>query len=151
MKDKITKTFVLKKAHVTGDAGTLHDLIKAAMSKCDNAYDRQMEPEEGAERIRILNDWRFLGREEEVCVASFFSFTMNENKNAVVLKIMDAAQAAGYEKLIVAGEPLSKKEQNNLKSGNNDLDNERDFKSSVPARPKAKEQLNIPQDEEWNE
>ena len=33
-------------------------------------------------------------------------------KNAVVLKIMDAAQEAGYEKLIVAGEPLSKKEQN---------------------------------------
>lgn len=112
MKDKITKTFVLKKAHVTGDAGTLHDLIKAAMSKCDNAYDRQMEPEEGADRIRILNDWTFLGREEEVCVASFFSFTMNENKNAVVLKkeiksfpieVLAPQRKVGHHQEFVAG------------------------------------------------
>ena len=38
-------------------------------------------------------------------------------KNSVVLKIMDSAQEAGYEKLIVAGEPLSKKEQKELKQG----------------------------------
>ena len=75
-------------------------------------------------------------------------------KNAVVLKIMDAAQAAGYEKLIVAGEPLSKKEQNELKANNELVETENDTFNAVktvPSRPKVKEQLNIPQDEEWNE
>ena len=74
-------------------------------------------------------------------------------KNAVVLKIMDAAQAAGYEKLIVAGEPLSKKEQNELKSNDENLKQENMFEAeqAFPSRPKVKEQLNIPQDEEWNE
>ena len=86
MKEKVTRTFVLKKAHVTGDSNTLHDLIKAATEICNKAHERQMEPDKGAERIRLLNEWRFLGRSNEVCVASFFSFTMNENKNAVVLK-----------------------------------------------------------------
>ena len=70
-------------------------------------------------------------------------------KNAVVLKIMDAAQEAGYEKLIVAGEPLSKKEQNELKS--NTLENDRELKTNVPSRPKTKERLNIPQDDDWND
>ena len=71
-------------------------------------------------------------------------------KNAVVLKIMDAAQEAGYEKLIVAGEPLSKKEQNELKS-NSISDDNQGIKTTAPSRPKAKESLNIPQDEDWNE
>lgn len=86
MKEKITRTFVLKKAHVTGDHRTLYDLIQIATEKCPKAHERQMEPEKGAERNRLLNEWRFLGDSGEVCVASFFSFTMNENKNAVVLK-----------------------------------------------------------------
>lgn len=76
-------------------------------------------------------------------------------KNAVVLKIMDAAQAAGYEKLIVAGEPLSKKEQNELKANEEMSEMENNTqnaeKTSFPSRPRVKEQLNIPQDEEWNE
>lgn len=36
-------------------------------------------------------------------------------KSKDIMKIMQAAQAADYEKLIVAGEPLSKKEQTELK------------------------------------
>ena len=36
-------------------------------------------------------------------------------KSSEIMKIMRAAQAAGFEKLIVAGEPLSKKEQEKLK------------------------------------
>lgn len=74
-------------------------------------------------------------------------------KNAVVLKIMDAAQAAGYEKLIVAGEPLSKKEQNELKSNSNIEDNT-EVQTTVPSRPKAKlkeSTVNIPQDDDWTE
>jgi len=71
-------------------------------------------------------------------------------KNAVVLKIMDAAQAAGYEKLIVAGEPLSKKEQNELKNNSN-LEDNTELQTTVPSRSMAKESLNIPQDEDWTE
>ena len=68
-------------------------------------------------------------------------------KNSVVLKIMDAAQDAGYEKLIVAGEPLSKKEQKELKS-NYVTDNNDGVSSEVPVN---NVQTNIPQDEEWVE
>ena len=64
-------------------------------------------------------------------------------KNAVVLKIMDAAQEAGYEKLIVAGEPLSKKEQNELKS--NSID---DTTTESVSRDRVQA---IPQDEDWDE
>ena len=35
-------------------------------------------------------------------------------KSSEILKVMDAAQDAEFKKLIVAGEPLSKKEQKNL-------------------------------------
>lgn len=38
-------------------------------------------------------------------------------KSAKIMEIMNAAQDAEYKKLIVAGEPLSKKEQNELKEG----------------------------------
>ena len=37
-------------------------------------------------------------------------------KSKEIMKIMQAAQTAEYEKLIVAGEPLSKKEQKDLAS-----------------------------------
>lgn len=38
-------------------------------------------------------------------------------KSAKIMEIMNAAQDAEYKKLIVAGEPLSKKEQKELKDG----------------------------------
>ena len=38
-------------------------------------------------------------------------------KSAKIMEIMNAAQDAEYKKLIVAGEPLSKKEQKELKQG----------------------------------
>jgi biopolymer transport protein ExbD/biopolymer transport protein TolR len=37
-------------------------------------------------------------------------------KSSEIMKIMRAAQAAGYEKLVVAGEPLSKKDQTDLEN-----------------------------------
>ena len=40
-----------------------------------------------------------------------------------IMKVMNAAQDAEYKKLIVAGEPLTKKEQNELKE-NSDLNSE---------------------------
>jgi len=39
-------------------------------------------------------------------------------KNSEIMKIMRAAQATGYEKLTVAGEPLSKKQQAQLEDRN---------------------------------
>lgn len=39
-------------------------------------------------------------------------------KSKEIMKIMRAAQDAGYEKLVVAGEPLSKKEQKKLTEDN---------------------------------
>ena len=43
-------------------------------------------------------------------------------KSSEIMKVMNAAQDAEYKKLIVAGEPLSKKEQKNLKKNAEDLD-----------------------------
>ena len=40
-------------------------------------------------------------------------------KSVEIMKVMNAAQDAEYKKLIVAGEPLSKKEQKDLKKENN--------------------------------
>lgn len=37
-----------------------------------------------------------------------------QTKSSEIMKVMRAAQNAGYEKLVVAGEPLSKKEQQEL-------------------------------------
>ena len=42
-------------------------------------------------------------------------------KSAEIMKVMNAAQDAEYKKLIVAGEPLSKKEQKELKESNQGL------------------------------
>ena len=39
-------------------------------------------------------------------------------KSSEIMKVMNAAQDAEYKKLIVAGEPLSKKEQKDLKENN---------------------------------
>lgn len=39
-------------------------------------------------------------------------------KSAVIMQIMDAAQDAQYKKLIVAGEPLNKKDQKRLEEAN---------------------------------
>ena len=39
-----------------------------------------------------------------------------KTKSSEIMKIMDAAQEAEFKKLIVAGEPLSKKEQTKLNS-----------------------------------
>lgn len=41
-------------------------------------------------------------------------------KSAEIMNIMNAAQEAEFKKLIVAGEPLSKKEQKELKKNNNE-------------------------------
>ena len=44
-----------------------------------------------------------------------WSGIINVATNTKIMEIMNAAQSAEYKKLIVAGEPLSKKEQKELK------------------------------------
>ena len=43
-------------------------------------------------------------------------------KSSEIMNIMNSAQEAEYKKLIVAGEPLSKKEQKELKKQNNEVE-----------------------------
>lgn len=43
-------------------------------------------------------------------------------KSAMILDVMNAAQDAEYKKLVVAGEPLTKKEQKNLKENSDRYD-----------------------------
>ncbi len=61
-----------------------------------------------------------------------------EVKSSEIMKIMAAAQVAEYSKLIVAGEPLSKKEQAELVN----KETQTETKSQT---------VNVPSDEEWEE
>jgi biopolymer transport protein ExbD len=65
-------------------------------------------------------------------------------KSSIIMEIMDAAQDAHYKKLIVAGEPLNKKEQREL---------EQAFESSEVQNTLDGASTSIPQDgyENWNE
>ena len=73
-------------------------------------------------------------------------------KNSVVLQIMDAAQDAGYEKLIVAGEPLSKKQQNQLKNDSMSSDDVMQTSSPLDVDRTPVKRSSIPtDDEEWVE
>lgn len=58
-------------------------------------------------------------------------------KSKEIMKIMQAAQEAEYEKLIVAGEPLSKKEQKSLKqpSNSNETSSKTDYKQTLGEIP----------------
>ncbi len=62
-----------------------------------------------------------------------------QTKSSEIQNIMKAAQAAEYEKLIIAGEPLTKKEQRKLENTN----------KPQPAQPKN--QRNNTQDYNWDE
>ena len=54
-------------------------------------------------------------------------------KSSIILEIMDAAQDAHYKKLIVAGEPLNKKEQKELMQ--NDIDDNNTLNSASTPLP----------------
>lgn len=67
-----------------------------------------------------------------------------ETKSSEILKVMNAAKEADYEKLVVAGEPLSKKDQRELAEEVAEADNE----VSAPQR----EEMTFPTDsEEWSD
>ena len=56
-------------------------------------------------------------------------------KSSVIMDIMDAAQDAHYKKLIVAGEPLNKKEQKELEKAINDSNNQKTLNGASTALP----------------
>ncbi len=56
-------------------------------------------------------------------------------KSSVIMDIMDAAQDAHYKKLIVAGEPLNKKEQKELEKAIENTDNPNTLDGASTALP----------------
>lgn len=71
----------------------------------------KVQPEQIASELTKIKDG--LEKKEVVVKAD------KDARSKEIMKVMQAAQAAEYEKLIVAGEPLSKKEQNALQKTEN--------------------------------
>ena len=67
---------------------------------------KQITPEALVDELNVLKP--VLEKHEVVVKAD------SETKSSEILKIMKAAQTAEYDKLVVAGEPLTKKEQREL-------------------------------------
>lgn len=65
-----------------------------------------------------------------------------DTKSREIMNVMNSAQNAGYEKLIVAGEPLTKKEQRQLKEDAQLSNNT----SEVPQNEQTRPRVNIPQE-----
>ena len=57
-------------------------------------------------------------------------------KSSIIMEIMDAAQDAQYKKLIVAGEPLNKKEQRNLEQSFDNADQTQTLDGASTSLPK---------------
>ena len=66
----------------------------------------------------------------------------SETKSSEIQKIMKAAQETGYTKLVIAGEPLTKKEQKNL---------EKNAKNSIPVSQSEQTTPQNIQDYDWDE
>lgn len=71
----------------------------------------KVQPEQIASELTKIKD--SLEKKEVVVKAD------KDARSKEIMKVMQAAQTAEYEKLIVAGEPLSKKEQNALQKTEN--------------------------------
>ena len=71
---------------------------------------KQTAPEQLTDELLAIRD--MLEKPEVVVKAD------SKVKSSEIMKVMNAAQDAEYKKLIVAGEPLSKKEQKELKEDN---------------------------------
>ena len=76
----------------------------------------KVQPEQIASELTKIKDG--LEKKEVVVKAD------KDARSKEIMKVMQAAQAAEYEKLIVAGEPLSKKEQNALQNPENSEENQ---------------------------
>lgn len=76
----------------------------------------KVQPEQIASELTKIKDG--LEKKEVVVKAD------KDARSKEIMKVMQAAQAAEYEKLIVAGEPLSKKVQNALQNPENSEENQ---------------------------
>lgn len=94
---------------VTKDGTVYVDGTKTAMSSLTGVLEKLKTDDENAEVV--------VKADEKV-------------KSSVIMEIMDSAQDAHYKKLIVAGEPLSKKEQKELEKVINDSGNTLDGAST---------------------
>ena len=72
-----------------------------------------------------------------------------DTKSREIMNVMNSAQNAGYEKLIVAGEPLTKKEQRKLKETSQVNEDISGYTGVVPASENIEQvrpRVNIPQE-----
>jgi len=67
-----------------------------------------------------------------------------DTKSKEIMSVMNAAQDAGFEKLIVAGEPLSKKAQEQLRESTEGADYTGDAGASADIPVDAQPRVNIP-------
>lgn len=95
MVSKVSRSCYLKKVVITRTSNsntprkTLCEYLKDVFTRFHKANDRKLQLKEDEERYRVMNDWKFLGEEEDVCAASIFAFTYNANQNAAVLSSND--------------------------------------------------------------
>ena len=68
-----------------------------------------------------------------------------DTKSREIMNVMNSAQNAGYEKLIVAGEPLTKKEQRKLKE-NSQMSNYTSAVPEIEPQEQQRPRVNIPQE-----
>ena len=87
--------------------------------------------------VKELNDLKPTLEKPEVVVKAD-----TETKSSEIQKIMKAAQEAEYAKLVIAGEPLTKKEQKKLEQ-------QKSEEAPKPAPQQTKQQTSQPVD--WNE
>lgn len=88
----------------------------------------KVEPDQIASELNKIKDT--LEKKEVVVKAD------KDTKSREIMKVMQAAQAAEFEKLIVAGEPLSKKEQSALqKPKNEEEQNHNEYRETLGEIP----------------
>lgn len=97
MSEKISRVCYLKKVVITrassgcGNRQTLCELLQEVFTRFPLANERKRKLTEDDDKYRVMNDWRFVGTNHEVCAASIFAFTMNANHNAAVLNSNEAS------------------------------------------------------------
>jgi len=89
-----------------------NDKVTVAVSKEGDFYlnGKQINPNQLEDELKSLQE----KAQEKIVVVK----ADEQTKNSEIIKIIRAAQSSGYEKLTVAGEPLSRKHQKDLKEEN---------------------------------
>lgn len=97
MPEKVSRSCYLKKVVITrlsnpgATSKSLCEYLKTVFTQYPKANDRKLQLSEDKDRYRVMNDWKFLGEQQDMCAASIFAFTLNANQNAAVLSSDDAS------------------------------------------------------------